>query len=98
MVTRLLSATGFFRVTVDETKFTPEFFDEFSRLMFFVDTVEDCIEHLASMYARGVIDGSTKYIEGYGSVAEMGIKFEAANGARDWIDADVHIEFESERD
>jgi hypothetical protein len=89
--TRKLTVTGDFAVTVDESKFTQAFLEEFSSFMFPVDSVDDCIDHLGLMFARGVIDGSTKFIEGYGDVAEMGIKFEVGNGGSAWIDADVQI-------
>lgn len=89
--TKELRATGGFTVSVDESKFTEDFFQEFSKYMFPVDSVDDCIDHLGLLFARGVVDGSTKFIEGYGDVAEMGIKFEVGNGASAWIDADVQL-------
>lgn len=91
MVTQQIEAVGSFKVTVDETKFTPEFLAEFSSYMFPVETVEECIEHLADLFARGVVDNSTTFIEGYGPPAEMGIKFEASRGGGAWIDNEVAI-------
>jgi hypothetical protein len=92
MVTKNVEATGTFSVTVDETKFTQAFFEEFSKYMHEMDCVDDAIKHLAGLYARGVIDSSTKFIEGYGDVADMGIKFKGAYDARAFIDVPVDIE------
>lgn len=65
-----------FRVEVDETKFTPEFFAEFSRYMWAMDSVEEAVAHLADLFARGMIRGDrNEFIEGYGPAAEMGIRF-----------------------
>jgi hypothetical protein len=94
MVTMSIAARGSFKVTVDETKFTPEFLTEFSSYMFAVDSVDDCVEHLANMFARGVIDGDTAFIEGYGPVADFGIKFEVSRGGNAWIDNEVDTEIE----
>jgi hypothetical protein len=89
--TQEVTVTGSFKVTVDDSKFTQAFFEEFSTYMFPVDCVQDCIDHLSLMFARGVIDGSTKFIEGYGDPADFGIKFEVGNGASAWVDADVQV-------
>lgn len=99
MVTKLIDARGSFCVTVDESKFTPEFYAEFNQSMFPLTSVEQAIEHLANLYARGVIDGDTDFIEGYGPVAEMGIKFRNAEGGRGdaWIDNIVDIEISDAR-
>lgn len=63
-------------VTVDESKFTPEFMEEFRGYMFPYFTIDDHREHLAELFARGVLDGwSDEFIEGYGPAKDMGIKF-----------------------
>lgn len=64
----------YLEVEVDETKFTPEFMSEFRESMYDFDTIDDHIEHLAQMYARGVFDAFTNFIEGYGAPDDMGIK------------------------
>lgn len=65
-----------FRVEVDETKFTPEFFEEFSSYMWTMTTVEEAVEHLADLFSRGIVDGAKdSFIEGFGPAAEMGIRF-----------------------
>lgn len=64
-------------VTVDESKFTEAFYKEFNRYFFdFGTDIEKHIEHLAQMYARGVVHEFTEFIEGYGPVKDMGIEFE----------------------
>lgn len=63
-------------VTVDETKFTEQFMEEFRESFFPFFTIDDHREHLAELYARGVIDGwKDEFIEGYGPANEMGISF-----------------------
>ncbi len=64
-------------VTVDESKFTAEFYEEFNTYFYdFGSDIEKHIEHLAQMYARGVVHEFTEFIEGYGPVQDFGIKFE----------------------
>lgn len=61
-------------VEVDEAKFTPEFMAEFRASMYQFSTLDEHIEHLAQLYARGVVDAFTTFIEGYGPPADFGIK------------------------
>lgn len=99
MVTKLIEAQGSFYVIVDESKFDQAFFDEFSQSMFPMTSVVQAVEHLASLYARGVIDGDTDFIEGYGPAADMGIKFRNGDGGRGdaWIDNHVEVEVSDAR-
>lgn len=63
-------------VTVDESKFTPEFMEEYRAYFFPWQTIDNHREHLAELYGRGVIDGSpSEFIEGYGPASDMGITF-----------------------
>lgn len=66
-------------VTLDESKFTPEFMDEFRASFFDFDTIEDHAKHIAQLYARGVVEGDD-FIEGYGRPSEMGIRANALGG------------------
>ena len=76
LVSRSVQVSQVVKVTVDEAKFTPEFMAEFQRDFFPLQTVDDHIEHLAQMYARGVIsDFPGDFIEGYGPAKDMGIAF-----------------------
>ena len=71
-------------VDVDETKFTEEFMQEFRESFYDFHTIEDHIEHLATLFARGLCYNGS-FIEGYGETKEMGIKFKM-------IDIDREIE------
>lgn len=62
-------------VEVDETKFDEEFMAEFRDYMYPFDTIEEHMEHLAQLNARGLADNCS-FIEGYGEASEFGIKFE----------------------
>ncbi len=61
-------------VTVDESKFTPEFMAEFRRYFYEFDTLEEHLEHLGQLHARGMCD-EFSFIEGYGPAKDFGIKF-----------------------
>ena len=75
MITKRVRVTQEVTVTVDETKFTPEFMAEFRASFFPFDTLEEHVEHLAQLAARGVADNGT-FIEGYGPAADMGIRLD----------------------
>jgi hypothetical protein len=63
-------------VTIDEEKFTPEFFEEFNASMHDLgDDVDEHIKFLATLHVRGVADNDS-FIEGYGPAKDMGIRFE----------------------
>lgn len=62
-------------VTVDETKFDESFMEDFRRTMYPFQTLDEHIEHLAQLSARGIIFNEDSFIEGYGVAKDMGIKF-----------------------
>ena len=84
-------------VSLDETKFTPEFMEEFNSMIFDAGTVEDGAlvehgQHLAQLAARGVIPDfiTTKhgeFIEGYGPSAAMGIAVRVLQDKTEVLDA-----------
>lgn len=74
MVTKLVEVRQRIRVTVDETKFTDEWMGEFRKVMYPFYTINDHLEHLAQLYARGIYDNHS-FIEGYGKAKDLGIKF-----------------------
>lgn len=74
MQTRTVRVEQIVEVSIDDTKFTPEFMAEFRRTMYPFDSVDRHIEHLAQLYARGAAD-EFSFIEGYGPASELGIKF-----------------------
>lgn len=64
-------------VTLDETKFTEAFMQEFRDSHYRFFDVEDHAEHLGQLYARGIAQGwKDEFVEGYGCVADFGISFE----------------------
>lgn len=76
LTTKSYEVVRFVDVTLDESKFTETFMEEFRESFFPFFTIEDHRKHLAILYARGVIDGwRDEFIEGYGPASEMGISF-----------------------
>jgi hypothetical protein len=76
MVKQTVVVTTEVDVSIDESKFTEEWMAEFRQHFYSFTTVQDHIEHLAQLYARGVIDGfENEFVEGYGPLKEMGISF-----------------------
>lgn len=82
MITRYVEVRMIVRVTVDETKFTPGFLEEFCRHFYPFDTVDEHLKHLAQLTARGVIEvseWSKDFIEGYGRSNDFGIVTQIVN-------------------
>jgi hypothetical protein len=61
-------------VHIDEAKFTPAFMEEFRKVFYPFQTLEDHLLHLGQLYARGIADDHA-FIEGYGRADDMGIFF-----------------------
>ncbi len=61
------------QVEIDEEKFDPKFLQEFAETFYDFKTVEEHILHLGQMFARGIMP-ECGFVEGYGELAEMGIK------------------------
>lgn len=62
-------------VTVDETKFTPEFLADFQRMISpRIKTVDDHARHLGELCARGVITTVYTEVDVYGFLHAMGVK------------------------
>jgi len=74
MITREVEVVIVVRVTVDETKFTPEFMAEFAAAITNYDTVEEHVENLAWLHARGIVEEGDR-VEGYGPLDELGVGF-----------------------
>lgn len=78
--------THVIKVTVDESKFDETFMKEFRDNYYNFQTVDEHLEHLAQLYARGMVgDSSDCFIEGYGLAKDMGIKF---------VEGDIETEIE----
>lgn len=80
MLKKIVEVTQHIEVTVDETKFTPEFMREFRESFYPFTSLEDHLCHLGQLFARGLcgsyIDPKfAPFIEGYGPAHEMGINF-----------------------
>ena len=77
MTTKTIEVVIAVKVTVDESKFTPEFMDEFKESFYQFDDLDDHMKHIAQMEARGILTGSAnEFIEGYGLAMDMGIECE----------------------
>lgn len=79
MRTFTVEVTQTVEVTLDETKFTPEFMAEFnSTITDFGDDLEEHAKHLAWVHATRVEDlayvMTAPFVEGYGPVDELGIQ------------------------
>lgn len=75
MIEKEVTVSQIISVTVDETKFTEEFLEEFRKSFYLYSDVNDHIVHLGDLYARGIVDEFTDFIEGYGDPKDFGIKF-----------------------
>jgi hypothetical protein len=75
-------------VTLDESKFTWEWMEEFRKHFYQLEGISDHAQHLAQMFARGLINEFEKdpFVEGYGHLSEMGVKIEV-------VDSDTELEF-----
>lgn len=83
---KTVRVTQTIEVTIDEDKFDEEFLQEFRESFYPFHDVNDHIQHLAQLYARGIAyDSPTCFIKGYRQESDMGIKF-------DTIEIDIEIE------
>ena len=62
MLTKRVVVATEVSVTVDETKFTDEFMDEFRASFYRFFDIDDHIKHLAQLVARGIIDERSVFI------------------------------------
>lgn len=60
-------------VTVDESKFTPQFMESFRRHFYGFQTIDEHIDHIAQARARGLIQSSADFLEGYGPLKDFGV-------------------------
>ena len=61
-------------VTVNRKKFTAKFLADFRKMFYNFTCINDHLEHLAQLHARGLADNHS-FIEGYGQAKDMGITF-----------------------
>jgi len=74
MITKIVEVRTYVEVTVDETKFTEKFMEDFRSYMMPYETLDDHIEHLGYMEVIGGFTNFDRFLEGYGDIDEMGIK------------------------
>lgn len=84
---RQVEVTFVVQVEVDETKFTPEWIEDWQKTFYPFISVEDHIEHIAQMEARDILN--PKFTEGYGPLVDMGIKASVINQAAEIIGVGV---------
>ena len=75
MISKEVVVTQVVLVTIDESKFDATFMAEFRASFYPFTTVNDHLEHLAQLFARGLVDDNNDFIEGYGPAKDMGIRF-----------------------
>ena len=86
MLTKIVRVTQEIMVTVDETKFDEEFLVEFRESFYQFHTIEDHLQHLAQLYARGLVDNTfDSFIEGYGEAKDFGIEFKQVYGEEEIV-------------
>lgn len=74
MTKHTILVAQYIEVTVDESKFTPEFIANFNQHFHHCPTVEDHMKHIATSFARGIVTSPSQFLEGYGLLNEYGVK------------------------
>lgn len=72
-MTKTITVTQEIAVTVDESRFTPEFMENYSKHFHECETVEDHMKYIAESYARGIVTFNGDFLEGYGKMDDFGI-------------------------
>ena len=67
---KTVKVAQYVKVTIDESKFDETFMKEFQENFYNFTSIDDHIEHLAQLYARGLYDNGD-FIEGYGNTKDM---------------------------
>ena len=76
MAKKTVVVTQYIDIEYDETKFTPEWMANFREYMYPFHEIDDHLKHLAQVHARGLADQFEPFVEGYGKLADMGIKMD----------------------
>jgi hypothetical protein len=79
MVSKQIAVTQIVEVSVDESKFTPDFLAEFREHFYQFQSIDEHLKHLAQLHARGLCDDDS-FIEGYGPAIDFGIKVKVFHG------------------
>ena len=88
MAKKTILVTQYVDVEYDESRFTPEWMEEFRGYMYpSFKTVDHHLKHLAQMEARGLCSHSfNPEVEGYGVLSEMGIKLKVTDQEEEVLD------------
>lgn len=81
VVTHTVGVTRTVEVTIDESKFTAKFLAEFREHFYPYSDIRQHIEHLAWLAAADRLEDGGTFADGYGLLAEMGIKLRVLPGA-----------------
>lgn len=76
-------------VEVDEAAFTPEYMAAFRDCFYNFDSIEDHVRHIASAKVDGIIDEGGGFLEGYGDLADMGIRVRESGREVEVADTEV---------
>lgn len=79
----IFDVTTTVQVVLDETKFTPQFLEEYRRYFYQFNTTRDHAAHLAELAARELLHGD--WLEGYGQLADLGIKTEVIETETEFV-------------
>ena len=72
---RTISVVQTIEIEADESKFTPDFLENFNRYFHECPTVEDHLAYIARSYASGIVRSHRDFLEGYGILTEnFGVK------------------------
>ena len=73
MITKRYIVESYVTVTVDETKFTEEFMDEFRQSFYKFNNLDDHMRYIASLAAGGTVFYGDQFVEGYGHIKDYSI-------------------------
>ena len=74
-MTKTITVTQEITVTVDESRFTPEFMASYSKHFHECEAVENHMQYIAKCCALGIIASKGDFLEGYGKLDDFGIRF-----------------------
>jgi hypothetical protein len=78
-MTKTITVIQEIEVTVDESRFTAEFMENFSRYFHGLESIEEHMQFIAKCRARGFVVSSSEFLEGYGKLSDFGISFGNVN-------------------
>lgn len=76
MKTKNITVNQAIEISFDETKFTPEFMAHYQKHFRPFADIDEHISSIAELFSRGVINGESDFLEGYGILSEFGIRID----------------------